>query len=139
MINIKKQEGIIVTNSEIYLQFGKRLASLRQEKGMSQSELAKKLGIPQSTYAGYEIGKRKINLGLIKRIADFFAVPQVFLFIGADVQNNQMQKETRQYSQNEELLIKKYRALDERGKLVVNNVIDAQLKTIYPKMEDSGG
>lgn len=66
----------------IYIEFGKRLASLRQEKKMSQADISKKLGIAQTTYSGYENGARKIPLELIQSLSVIFDVSPTFLVSG---------------------------------------------------------
>lgn len=38
--------------------FGKRLRALRKERGLSIKQAVEKLGIPRSTYASWELGKR---------------------------------------------------------------------------------
>lgn len=53
---------------------GDVIRSLREKKGFTQEEAAKKLGIPRSTYSNYELGKREPDLKTIKDIADFYSV-----------------------------------------------------------------
>ena len=47
------------TRGKDYEIFGKRIAKLREEKGLSQYVLSNLLGMSQSTYAGYEKGIKK--------------------------------------------------------------------------------
>lgn len=56
------------------------LASLRNEKKMSQRDLAKALGVAQSTIAQYETGERMPDLPRAKQIAKFFGVPVEEIF-----------------------------------------------------------
>ncbi len=42
----------------------------REKRGYSQTQLANLLGIPQPTYACYELGKRRIPLSLIMRLSE---------------------------------------------------------------------
>lgn len=51
-----------------------RLAALRVNKGLSQSEMANKLGVTTATVSNWERGKR-MNLSNLVRIANFFEVP----------------------------------------------------------------
>lgn len=62
-----------------YIRFGKQIQWLRTQAGLSQKALAEKLGMPQQTYQGYESGKRKVTLQLLKQFADFFDVSIDFL------------------------------------------------------------
>lgn len=110
---------------EIYKDFGVRLAHLRKEKGLSQNELSRLLDMPQSTYAGYETGNRKITLELIKKFALFFSVSPTYLVTGS----NSPEKAPVDIilSSDETDLIKKYRMLDERGKKTIDTLLISQL------------
>lgn len=52
----------------------KRLAELRKKEGLTQEELAKKIGISTSSIAMYETGDRNPPLNKAKILADFFGV-----------------------------------------------------------------
>lgn len=109
----------------IYAEFGHRLTSLRKQKGLSQAELAKKLDMPQSTYANYETGKRKITLELIMQFSQFYSVSPTFLVTGQDHFDSDMT-----VSLSEINLIKKYRALSERGKEAVDLVLNQPKESV---------
>lgn len=49
---------------------GQKIQSCRKEKGWTQDELAKKMGISRATVAQYEAGKRKPKYETIVRFAD---------------------------------------------------------------------
>ena len=55
-------------------QFDKVLKLLRNEKNMSQQELADALGISKSSINMYERGERQPNFEVLEAIADFFNV-----------------------------------------------------------------
>lgn len=55
--------------------FRDNLTYLRKRENLTQKELAKKLGIAQSTLASYERGIREPNFEMLENIADFFNVP----------------------------------------------------------------
>ncbi|AEE91169.1 Helix-turn-helix domain protein [Tepidanaerobacter acetatoxydans Re1] len=55
--------------------FNDRIRKLRNDKGLSQRELAKMLKISPSTIAMYELGKREPDIAMFQRLADFFNVP----------------------------------------------------------------
>lgn len=54
--------------------FSERLRELRQNKGLSQSQLADALNISKSAISMYELGKREPDLETLEGIADFFNV-----------------------------------------------------------------
>ena len=53
-----------MTDSQFYADFGRRLALSREDRGYTQAQFARALGLPQSTLAGYEAGARKMPLHL---------------------------------------------------------------------------
>lgn len=56
-----------------------RIKILRNEKGLSQRELAKMLNLSSSTIAMYETGKRKPDSETLEKIAQFFNVSTDYL------------------------------------------------------------
>ena len=50
---------------------GDKLKNLRESKDMTQSEMAKLLGVAQSTYSQYEIGDRRLPDDLKIKLAPF--------------------------------------------------------------------
>ena len=61
------------------MELSKRLKEIREEKGLSQRELAKLLNIDKSTVAKYETGERSPDADMIVKLADFFDVSTDFL------------------------------------------------------------
>lgn len=49
-----------------------RLRYLRKKYNISQEQIAKELGISQSTYANWEAGRRTPDIKYIANLADFF-------------------------------------------------------------------
>ncbi|MBR4036208.1 MAG: helix-turn-helix domain-containing protein [Oscillospiraceae bacterium] len=52
----------------------KNLAALRKQKGLTQMQLAKLIGVSTSTVAMWETGQRKPDYHTIAKLRDFFAV-----------------------------------------------------------------
>lgn len=69
-----------------YIQFGKNIAEAREKMGLTQSEASKLLDIPQSTYAGYETGVRKVPLSTIKKLSQFYSISADIL-LGTEIEN----------------------------------------------------
>jgi len=56
-----------------------RLKELREEKGLTQVQLAKELGFSQNTISQYESGVTEPNIQTIKKICKFFNVTAGYL------------------------------------------------------------
>lgn len=65
--------------------FCKIFSRLRIEYGLTQDEIAKKLGVSKSTIGMWEIGKRLPSPELYEAIADFFNVDMDYLYGRSDV------------------------------------------------------
>lgn len=65
--------------------FGKRLKSLRLEKDLKQSELAKIIEVSTSTIGMYEQGRRYTDLETLKKIAEFFDISVDYLIGRTDI------------------------------------------------------
>lgn len=59
--------------------FNTRIKQLREDKGLTQEELAKALGIARPTLASWEIGRREPDFETTTKIADFFGVSVDYL------------------------------------------------------------
>ena len=57
---------------EIYKRFGKMIAGMRMELGLSQDEVSSRLNLPKSTYGNYERGDRKIPLPDLIALSKFY-------------------------------------------------------------------
>ncbi|MFB8435110.1 helix-turn-helix domain-containing protein [Enterococcus durans] len=58
---------------------GKRIAELRKQKGISQSELAKALNVSPSTIGMWETDQRAIKDDNLSSLADYFSVTTDYL------------------------------------------------------------
>ena len=66
--------------------FGSRLKYLRKQDGITQEQLAKRLGIAKSTISMYENGHREPDFESIEAIADFFNVNMRTFFPNGEVE-----------------------------------------------------
>lgn len=65
--------------------FGKRLRSLRREKDVVMVEMAKDVGLTQTTLSKYENGKRIPNIEILERIAQYLDVSADYLIGKTDI------------------------------------------------------
>ena len=54
--------------------FNENLRYAREQKGLSQKDVAEKIGVAKSTYSLYESGNREPNVQTIKKISDVLDV-----------------------------------------------------------------
>ena len=106
----------------IYIEFGRRLAFIRQNSKLSQSQIAQKLNIAQSTYAGYEKGVRKIPLEIIVQLSKILNISPTVLILGDEANI------VKDYTISEQELIKKYRQLTAEQQGAIENSIDYYIK-----------
>ena len=92
-----------------------RLEELRLRKGWNATEAAEKLGFPKTTYYNYEKGNRQLYPDQLIKIADFYEVSIDYL-LGRDDRTVVIRSP----------LDEKYEALDERGRKVVDAVIEVE-------------
>jgi len=59
----------------VFREIGKRIQLAREEKGLTQEELAVRLGCTQSALSNYELGKRRLYLNLLNEIAQTLGKP----------------------------------------------------------------
>lgn len=72
--------------------FPQLLKELREEKGLSQAQLAIEFGVAQTTIASWELGKREPNIDMIIAISDFFHVSIDYLLGRSSARNGHKTK-----------------------------------------------
>ena len=65
-----------------------RIKGCRESKGITQSEIARILGIELRSYVRYEAGDRQPSLDMLCKIADFFEVSTDYLLGRENDKNN---------------------------------------------------
>ena len=65
-------------------EFKDNLKALRLKAGLTQGELAQRLGTSQSRIGMYESGQRKPNFEMLQKLAEFFSTDMNFLIGGED-------------------------------------------------------
>jgi len=56
--------------NDFYTALGRALGKAREERGYTQAQFSRALGLAQSTYGGYESAQRKIPVHVLKLAAD---------------------------------------------------------------------
>lgn len=68
----------------IDVEIGGRIRARRLTKGMSQTTLAKGLGVTFQQVQKYENGSNRVSAGRLRRIAEILEVPTAFFFPGSE-------------------------------------------------------
>ena len=70
---------------------GYRIATLREQRGLSQKELANRLGVSQSQVGHWESGKRRIQDEWLIELANFFDVTTDYILGRASLTDKEKQ------------------------------------------------
>lgn len=103
----------------------KLLKKLREEKGLTQSELGRELGISPSTVGMYEQGRRVPDVPILKKMSAFFNVSIDYLLenVNHDVPMK-MPKDLNKFLQQSEIIFDgdTYNLTDEDRDLVMKSL-----------------
>ena len=80
-----------------------RIKSLREDRDLRQSDLARETGIDQRTISNYETGKTAPDMYALIRLADFFEVSIDYL-VGRASSYDHSEKRKKQIEKIQELL-----------------------------------
>lgn len=119
--------------------FNERLKEARIASGLTQKQLAEKLGIAGTTVTGYEKGNSEPNVNTIGKIMDILQVDANFLWQDEMNATGGFQLNL-QYNEMEH--IKKYRSLDDYGKDIIDTILEkesARCEDEYVEIAARGG
>ena len=57
----------------------KRLKEVRLDRGMSQAQVSKALGLSRNAYTNYELGLREPSISILKQLCEIFEVSADYL------------------------------------------------------------
>lgn len=103
-------------------EIGLRLSELREEKNMTQSELAFELGISRESITRYETGKRSINSDVLNAYAKFFDVSADYIMYGVG-------KKMKMHGEYQDLMNMLVKVPDNK-KEIVYGMIKGMLKNV---------
>jgi len=66
--------AIRAESKRYFVALGAHVTRLRKERGMTQAELARALGVSQQAVFAYEIGDRRISVLVLARMAKVFSI-----------------------------------------------------------------
>lgn len=62
-----------------------RIRELREDRDLKQKELADYLGVHQTTYSDYELGRLNVPVAALHQLADFYGVSVDYLLGRTDI------------------------------------------------------
>lgn len=115
------------------MEFPERLKQLRKEKGLTQVELAKEMGVSTGTVAMWETGKRRPQFETLDKLCEYFDRNMGYLLGSSDSFHTYRKTEEEidqiaEWCVEEEYedVLRKYALLDEYGKAAVDAVLRAE-------------
>lgn len=110
------------------MSFASRLKQARENAGLTQLELAKKLGVTKSAIGNYENGVSSPKDIVLLQIFDVLNVEPNFLFQDSFNPDN---KNDNEMSDTEHYLVAKFRTLDSRGQSAVLNTLEHEYAALF--------
>ena len=122
--------------------FPERLKKLRKENNMTQTELAKALGVSGGTVAMWETDKRKPSFEMLEKLSEIFDKQLSYIMgtsdvpLAADLTNEDIcQLGEWALQEQYEDSFRKYITLDEYGQ----NAVDAIIRSEFARCQEQGG
>lgn len=103
-----------------FMKFSSTLKALREEKHITQEELASYLGITRSAVAGYETKGKQPDFERLILIAKFFNVSIDYLISGKEYSSVSVTNKT---APNESNLLRSYRKLSKDSKIALEKYL----------------
>lgn len=108
------------------MDFLEKLNFLMNKNDLNKSTLSKACDIPYTTIDGwYKKGYEGLKLTTLRKLASFFKTSLDYWALDNDAMTEDFIKSARETE-----IIKKYRALDERGKSAVENVLNYEYEAL---------
>lgn len=105
------------------MDFSKRLKFLRNEKRMSQEELAKLLDVSRTSVTNYELGRNEASSQVLNKLSEIFNCSIDYLLGKTDIRTSE-QTETSWLSE----FMDKYVPPSEKQKQQIKEIVDVILK-----------
>lgn len=75
MLQIKSRTPPMTQDEKVFFKtLGKRIAGLRKQQGLTQTDLGKTLGLSQQQIAHFEVGRRRVPVSMLAGLAEALAV-----------------------------------------------------------------
>ena len=100
-----------------------RLKDIRKKSKMTQTDIAKILGITREAYGMYESGKRQVSIEVLDKLSEYYGLSIDYLVgrVRADETIESLTNDERQ-------ILIKYQKLDERGKQTILSLAQIEMQ-----------
>lgn len=105
--------------------FSETLKQLRMDAGYTQKQVYEMIGVPQSTFSSWEVGKSEPSADILLKLCKIYGVNDVLSAFGYDGYNEDGSICLNMYEID---IVEKYRLLDDFGKETVQLAINRELK-----------
>lgn len=105
----------------------KNLRKLRQEKDLSQQQMANLMHTTQQSIYKYEKGIASPNLEMLMNMADYFETSVDYLIGNTDIPHKIESVTEYSLNMDEQRLINKYRGLNPRVRQIIHSIMDEYL------------
>lgn len=122
------------TEEELKVLFSNRLQLLLKKYELKQNDLARIVGVSESTVGKWVLCKALPRMGVIQKLSDYFRVSMKY-FLEPEATEAAIIRDELILSEHEKELIKKYRKLSPAGKEEVDHYIDFRLSAEAPRVE----
>lgn len=116
--------------------FPYRLKELREEKGLTQEELALMLGLKRQSISNYENGGRQPDYNTLIKIADFFGVTVDYLIGHSDFRTREEEFKGKNFYEKYKLEEVIDDLTDSESKAILGNIL---LNTVEPLIKNISG
>lgn len=120
-VSLEELDSITFSN------IGKVLKELRMKAGISQKQAHEYIGVAQSTFSSWEIGKAEPPINTFLKLCDLYHVDDILSAFGYDGYN---EDGSIQLNLEEIKHIEKYRSLDPHGKEIVDFILTKEAERI---------
>lgn len=114
--------------------FAETLREMRQSAGFTQKQAYEKIGVPQSTFSSWEIGKSEPSADILLRLCEIYGVTDILSAFGYDGYNDDG---SILLDIKEQGLIEKYRSLDAYGRETISISLDREAERVKTITEQS--
>lgn len=103
--------------------FSETLKQLRTDAGYTQKQVYEMIGVPQSTFSSWEVGKSEPSADILLKLCKIYGVNDILSAFGYDGYN---EDGSICLNMNEIGIIEKYRILDTHGREMVDFTLEKE-------------